>query len=103
MLAVIKTGGKQYLVSPGQKLQIEKIAKNVGETIEFNEVLLVNDKEATEIGTPSVSGAKVVAKITKQGKDDKVMVVKYKSKSRYSVTHGHRQHFTEVEIMSIEK
>lgn len=101
MFAVIKTGGKQYIVAPGQKLKLEKIDKKEGEEIFFEEVLLLEKNNKTEIGTPLVKGAKVSAKVIKQGKRDKVIIFKYKSKKRYKVKKGHRQLFTEVEIKSI--
>jgi large subunit ribosomal protein L21 len=102
MIAVIKTGGKQYLVSIGDKIQIEKIEKKEGEEVEFNEVLLVEKGGEVKIGTPLVKGAKVVGKVTKQGKKKKIVVLKYKPKRRYRVKRGHRQPFTEVEILKIE-
>ena len=101
MLAIIKTGGKQYLVTPGQKIKIEKINKKEGEEITFDEVLLVEKGRQIEIGTPLVKGAKVIGKIISQGKAKKVIVFKYKPKTRYKVKKGHRQPFTEVEIKSI--
>ena len=103
MLAVIKTGGKQYLVSPGDKIKIEKIDKKEGSEIAFREVLLVEKNRKVEIGTPLVKGAKVIGKILKQAKSKKVIVFRYKSKTRYKKKKGHRQPFTEVEITKIEK
>lgn len=100
-LAVIKTGGKQYLVSPGQKIKIEKVDKKVGSEISFNEVLLLKKGEKIEIGNPLVKGAKVIGKILKHGKGEKITVLKYKPKTRYRVKKGHRQLFTEVEILRI--
>ncbi|KPJ57057.1 50S ribosomal protein L21 [Parcubacteria bacterium DG_74_2] len=102
MLAVIKTGGKQYLVFPGQKIKIEKIDKKEGQEIVFGEVLLLQKRGGIEIGNPLVKGAKVIGKITKQGKRKKITVLKYKPKTRYRVKKGHRQLFTEVEITKIE-
>ena len=102
MLAVIKTGGKQYLVSPGQKIKIEKINKKEGSEITFKEVLLLEKGKKLEIGTPLAKGAKVVGKIIRQGKGKKIIVLKYKAKTRYKKRKGHRQLFTEVEIVKIE-
>lgn len=102
MLAVIKTGGKQYLVSPGDKIKIEKIEGKEGKEITFKEVLLLEKGKKIEIGTPLIKGAKVFGKILKQGKNKKVIVFKYKPKKRYKVKKGHRQPFTEVEILKIE-
>jgi len=102
MLAVIKTGGKQYLVSPGQKIKIEKIDVKEGKEVTFKEVLLLEKQRKLEIGTPLVKGAKVIGKVLKQGKGKKIIIFKYKSKTRYKVKKGHRQLFTEVEITKIE-
>ncbi|MCK4473681.1 50S ribosomal protein L21 [Candidatus Parcubacteria bacterium] len=102
MFAVIKTGGKQYLVSPGDKIKIEKLALEEGKETTFKEVLLLEKNKKLEIGTPLVKGAKVLAKILKQDKAKKVIVFKYKAKKRYKVKKGHRQTFTEVEILKIE-
>lgn len=103
MLAVIKTGGKQYLVKPGDKIKIEKIGKEGDKEIIFDQVLLVEKNRKIEIGTPLVKGAKVVGKILRQGKSKKVIVFKYKPKTRYKKKAGHRQLFTEIEILKIEK
>ena len=101
MLAVIKTGGKQYIVTPKQKLKIEKIEDKEGKEITFKEVLLVEKQKKLEIGDPLVKGATVVGKIIKQGKAKKVIIFKYKPKTRYRKKTGHRQHFTEIEILKI--
>jgi len=102
MLAVIRTGGKQYIVSPGQKIKIEKLNKKEGEEITFDEVLLVEKGKKAEIGSPKVSGAKVTGKVLSQSKNKKVIVFKYKPKTRYKKKRGHRQPYTEVEIKSID-
>lgn len=102
MLAVIKTGGKQYLVSPGDKIKIEKIEKKEGEEIVFDSVLLLQKQNKLEIGAPIVKGAKVVAKVVKQGRGKKIVVFKHKPKKRYKKKQGHRQCFTEVEILKID-
>jgi len=102
MLAIIKTGGKQYLVSPGDKIKIEKIDKEEGKEIVFKEVLLIERNRKVEIGSPLVKGAKVTGKVLKQGKGKKIIVFKYKPKKRYKKKKGHRQLFTEVEIVKIE-
>lgn len=101
MLAVIKTGGKQYLVSPKQKIKIEKIAGKEGDNIEFGEVLLVEKNKHIEIGKPFIQNAKVIGNILKQGKGKKIIVFKYKAKKREQTKKGHRQAFTEVEIKEI--
>lgn len=102
MIAVIKTGGKQYKVSPGDKIKIEKIEGKEGKEIAFKDVLLVEKNRKLEIGTPLVKGAKVIGKILSQGKDKKIIIFKYKPKTRYKKKAGHRQPFTEVEIIKIE-
>lgn len=102
MIAVIKTGGKQYKVAPGQKIKIEKIEKQEGEMVTFDEVLLIGDEKIVDIGTPVIEGAKVTAKVLKQDRGEKIIIFKYKPKKRYKVKKGHRQSFTEVEIAEIK-
>jgi len=102
MLAVIKTGGKQYLVKPSDKIKIEKIEGEKGKEVVFNEVLLVEKGRKIEIGSPFIKDAKIVGKILSQGKRDKVIAFKYKSKTRRKTKKGHRQPFTEVEVTKIE-
>jgi large subunit ribosomal protein L21 len=102
MLAVIKTGGKQYLVKPGDKIKIEKIEKKEGEKVTFSEVLLVENDGKKQIGNPLVKGARVTGKIISHGKGDKVIIFHYKPKTRQKSKKGHRQSFTEVEIEKIE-
>ena len=103
MLAVIKTGGKQYIVTPGQKLKIEKLEGEAGTAFNFPEVLLVEtDDKKVEIGEPTLKNATVSAKIVEQTKGPKVIAYKYKAKKRYHCKKGHRQQLTEVEITGIE-
>lgn len=102
MFAVIKTGGKQYLVTPGQKLKIEKINAEEGDSFVFEEILLTSDRQNLQIGTPMVAGAKAEAKVLKQGRARKIIVFKYHNKTRYRKKQGHRQYFTEVEIKNIQ-
>ena len=101
MFAVLKTGGKQYLVSPGQKLKVEKLDVKEGGKIVFDEVVLTFDDKKTEIGTPYIKGAKVEARVLKQGREKKVIVLKCHARPRYRKKKGHRQPFTEVEITKI--
>jgi len=101
-LAVIKTGGKQYLVSPGQKIKIEKINKKEGDEITFKEVLLLEKGKKLEIGTPLVKEAKVIGKVLKQAKAKKIIVFKYQRKTRYKLKKGHRQPFSEIVILKVE-
>ena len=102
MLAIIKTGGKQYLVSPGDKIKVEKIDKEEGKEVTLSEVLLYENDKKVEIGYPFVKGAEVTAKILKHGKGKKLIIFKYKPKKRYKRKIGHRQQFTEVEILEIK-
>lgn len=101
MFAVIKTGGKQYIVSPGQKIKIEKIEQETGTTAVFNDVLLVSHEDKTEVGNPLIKGVSVQAKIIRQFRTKKIIVFKYHSKTRYHKKAGHRQEMTEVEIEKI--
>ena len=102
--AVIKTGGKQYKVSSGDFISIEKIKGEYkkGDKISFDKVLLVDDGKDTTIGTPYIKGAKVDAEINEIGKENKKTVVKYKQKSRYLRRNGHRQPYFQVKITSIK-
>ena len=102
MFAIIETGGKQYKVSPGQKLKVEKLETKAGDDLSFDKVLLVADGENVKVGAPYVDGAKVEGKILKQGHHKTVIVFKYHSKTRYRKKKGHRQLFTEVEITNIK-
>ena len=101
MLAVIKTGGKQYKVEKGDKIKIEKIEGEEKDEIAFEEVLFVGDEKKVKMGDPFIKTAKVEAKILEQGKGKKVWGIKHKAKKRYKVKFGHRQFFTEVEIVKI--
>ena len=101
MLAVIKTGGKQYLVKPGDKLKVEKLDKKEGEEVSFSDVLLVEKSNNLEIGKPTVK-AEVQAKVLSHGKGDKIIVFKYKPKKRESKKIGHRQPYTEIVIIGIK-
>jgi len=101
MIAIIKTGGKQYLVKPGDKLKVEKLDKKEGEVFSFSDVLLTEKSNKVEVGTPFLK-AEVTAKVLSHGKGDKVIVFKYKAKKRESKKIGHRQPYTEVEITGIK-
>ena len=101
MIAVIKTGGKQYLVKKGDKVKIEKLEGEVGSKVIFSEILFLGDEKSVKVGTPFVKDAKVEGKILKQGKGKKVTGVKHKPKKRYKKTFGHRQWVTEVEIVKV--
>ena len=99
--AIIETGGKQYKVSAGQKLKVEKLDLPVGENFEFDKVLLLAEGDLVQIGTPYLAGATVAAKVVRALRDKKKIVFKYHSKTRYRKKKGHRQHLTEVEIVKI--
>lgn len=101
MFAIIRTGGKQYRVSPGQKLKIEKLDAGEGAAVHFSDVLLLADGEKIQIGTPLVRGARVDAKVLEQGREKKKIVFKYHRKTRYRKKKGHRQPYTEIEITKI--
>ena len=99
--AVIVTGGKQYLVSKGEKIQVEKLEGKAGDKFTFDQVLAtISDKDYV-LGKPTISGAKVEANILKQGRGKKIEVLKYKPKSKYRRKIGHRQAYTEIEITKI--
>jgi large subunit ribosomal protein L21 len=104
MLAIIKTGGKQYKVKVGDKIKIEKLEAKEGEAIKFDEVLLIADPEGKEIkvGDPYLKDTAVEAKVLAQDRADKVMVIKFKNKVRYRRAYGHRQPFTKVEVTKIQ-
>jgi large subunit ribosomal protein L21 len=102
MYAVITTGGKQYLVRKGEKVQVEKLDLEEGKTLDLAPMLVSNeDGSDFKIGAPNVSGVMVVAKVVEHGRGDKISVIKYKRKVRYRRNVGHRQPFTVLSIESI--
>ncbi len=101
MYAIVKTGGKQYQVSTGDQLMVEKLAGNVGDSIELNEVLLVAEGDAVTVGRPVVEGAKVMATIIGQDKHRKIKVFKKKKRKGYRLMKGHRQPYTALKIADI--
>ena len=101
MYAVIKTGGKQYRVSPGESIDVEKLPYDVGEQIELDEVLLVSNDSDPKIGQPLVEGAKVKATVTRQTKGRKVIIFMFRPSKRYRRKKGHRQHYTRLRIDEI--
>jgi large subunit ribosomal protein L21 len=101
MYAVFKTGGKQYRAAKGDKLKIEKLDAAEGDSIEFDNVLLVGEGESVKIGTPLLAGSKVKATVLAQARDKKIRIVKFRRRQNYRRTMGHRQHFTLVEITGI--
>ncbi|PIR88435.1 MAG: 50S ribosomal protein L21 [Candidatus Harrisonbacteria bacterium CG10_big_fil_rev_8_21_14_0_10_44_23] len=100
--AIIETGGKQYRVSPGDKIKVEKLDAEEGKGVVFDKVLLAVDGDNVEIGTPMVSGVKVEGKVLEQGRGEKKIVFKYKAKTRQRTKRGHRQPYTQVEITAIK-
>jgi len=101
MYAVVRTGGKQVRVSPGQSVRLEKLPGAPGDPIELDEVLLVGDAEGTRIGTPLVEGAKVRGHIRAQGRSPKITIFKMKRRKNYRRKQGHRQAFTEIAVEEI--
>ena len=101
MYAIIKTGGKQYVVEEGKVISIEKLDVEEGAEVTFDEVLLVSGDDV-KIGQPNVAGAKVTGKVLEQGKERKIRIFKYEAKSNYRRRQGHRQPFTKVKIEKIE-
>ena len=101
MYAVVKTGGKQYKVSEGDVLKVEKIDGEPGNIVEMNEVLMVADGDDIAVGTPFLPSASVVGEIVKQGKAKKIIVFKSKRRKGYRKKQGHRQFFTNVKIKEI--
>ncbi len=103
MFAILETGGKQYRVTPGQKIDIDALGAAEGENIELSRVLLIADGKDTVVGTPTIDGARVIATCLSEGKGDKVIVFKYKPKVRYRRKKGHRQLHSRLEIKEIIK
>ena len=99
--AVIQTGGKQYRVQEGDTIRVEALDGNDGESIEFDDVLMVSNKGKVKLGSPSVKGAKVTAEVVGQGKGKKIVIYKYKPKTRYRRKNGHRQLYTDLRITGI--
>ena len=102
-IAIIQTGGKQYTVSKGDNIRIEKLQGDykVGDSVTFDKVLLVDDGKDTTIGTPYIANAKVLGKVSKIGRAQKIDVIKYKQKSKYFKKNGHRQPYFEITIDSL--
>lgn len=101
MYAVVETGGKQYRVSVGESIEVEKLPFEVGETVELDRVLLVADGDEVRVGQPTVEGAKVLATVTNHVKGPKIIVFKYRPRERYRRKKGHRQSYTQLKIEQI--
>ena len=101
MYAVIKTGGKQYKVSEGDTVRVEKLARDTGTAIALEQVLMLVDGDHVEIGSPFVEGARVEATVTSQGRGPKVTIIKFRRRKHYRKQMGHRQAYTELKITGI--
>lgn len=101
MYAVVKTGGKQYRVSSGERLVVEKLIGDVGSEVRLEEVLMVGDGENVRVGAPLLTGATVTATVVKHGLGDKVRIFKMRRRKHYRKSQGHRQPFTELQITAI--
>jgi large subunit ribosomal protein L21 len=101
MYAVFITGGKQYRAVPGEIIRVELLEVEPGESINFDQVLMIGDGEKVTIGTPEVKGALVSAKVREHGRADKIRIVKFRRRKHHRKQMGHRQHYTEVEITGI--
>ena len=102
MYAVVRSGGKQYRVEPGQRVRVERMAGAVGDAVELSEVLLLGGEGPARVGKPLVAGAKAVGKIVDQGRGPKLMLFKKKRRKNYQRKQGHRQDFTEILVDRIE-
>ncbi|MEA2093877.1 MAG: 50S ribosomal protein L21 [Pseudomonadota bacterium] len=101
MYAVIKTGGKQYRVSQGDTLKVEKLDAGEGDAVEFDQVLMVGEGEDIRIGSPFVDGSKVTARVKSHGRGKKIEIIKFRRRKHHMKRMGHRQSYTEVEITAI--
>lgn len=101
MYAVVKTGGKQYRVSAGEKLKVEQLTADIGAEVVLDQVLLVADGEDVRMGAPLVDGVSVTAKVVAHGRGEKIRIFKMRRRKHYRKTQGHRQNFTEIEIVGI--
>lgn len=101
MYAVIKTGGKQYRVAKGDVIRVEKLAGEVGQAIDFSDVLMLGNESDQKVGSPMIAGAKVTGEILEQARDKKVFILKFRRRKHHMKRQGHRQHFTAVRITDI--
>ena len=101
MYAVFRTGGKQYRAQQGDRIRIEKLEAAVGDAVQFDQVLMVGQGADVKLGNPLLDGGKVEAKVTAQGRGDKISIIKFRRRKHYKREAGHRQAFTEVEITAI--
>ena len=101
MYAVVKTGGKQYKVAPGEKLKIEQIPADVGAQVTLDQVLMVGEGESVRVGQPTVTGVSVVATVVAHGRGEKIRIFKMRRRKHYQKHQGHRQNYTELQIDAI--
>ena len=101
MYAVIRSGGKQYKVTPGQLVKLEKLEGEKGQKVDFDQVLLVAEGDNIKMGAPYVNGAKVKAEVVDQGRHKKIHIIKFRRRKHYMKQQGHRQYFTQVKILEI--
>ena len=101
MYAVVKTGGKQYRITPGEKVKVEQIAADVGAEVVLDQVLMVGEGDSVRLGQPTVTGAAVKATVVSHGRGDKVTIFKMRRRKHYQKHQGHRQNYTELKIDSI--
>jgi large subunit ribosomal protein L21 len=101
MYAVIVTGGKQYRVVEGQTLKLEKLPVDIGNSVDFDQVLMIGNGEDVKVGAPYITGGKVTADVLKQGRHDKIHIIKFRRRKHHQKQMGHRQYYTEVKITAI--
>ncbi len=101
MYAIVETGGNQYKVAKGNLIRVEKIEGEVGKKVELDRVLLIKGKDGIKLGTPTLTGAKVVGKIRSQDRGEKIVILKFKRRKKYRRKQGHRQYYTLIEIEKI--
>ena len=101
MYAVVKTGGKQYKVAPGEKLKVEQIPADVGAEVILDQVLMVGDGDAVRLGQPNITGATVKATVVAHGRGEKIRIFKMRRRKHYQKHQGHRQNYTELQIDAI--
>lgn len=102
MYAIIQTGGKQYRVAEGQTLRVEKLTAEAGQSVDFDQVLMVGEGEQMQVGAPMVAGAKVVAEVLKHGRADKINIIKFRRRKHHMKHQGHRQYYTQVKIIKVQ-
>jgi large subunit ribosomal protein L21 len=102
MYAVIVTGGKQYRVTEGQRIKLEKLPVDVGATVDFDQILMIGNGADVQVGAPYLKGSKVSAEVLSQGRHDKIHIIKFRRRKHHQKSMGHRQYYTEVKITGIQ-